>query len=354
MKNEPIHYLGLDVHLSTTVGCVRDAEGSVLMRATVPTSEKAIVQLVGGAGRRVHVALEEGTQAQWLHDVLIEHAERVVVFNARGRGAKENKDDRIDAEAAAEGLRRGALKPVFHGAPETRTLRELVRNYENLVQDATRVMSRIKAMFRAHGISTPGVSVYRPSRRKSWLGKLDGGARVRAASLLAQLDTLQELRSKAKAAMVAAARRMPAWKVLSSIPFYGPVRVAQLMAIVRTPFRFRTKRNLWPYGGLAVVRRSSADRELVEGKLQRSRKAPMTRGLNRNHHPTLKAVFKGAANDAACRPGPLRECYEASLRRGMSPEMAKVTLARKIAAITLRLWKKGELFDPTKLTMQAT
>jgi hypothetical protein len=38
----------------------------------------------------------------------------------------------------------------------------------------------------------------------------------------------------------------------------------------------------------------------------------------------------------------------------MAPEMAKVTLARKIAAITLRVWKTGELFDPKKLTMQAT
>jgi len=38
----------------------------------------------------------------------------------------------------------------------------------------------------------------------------------------------------------------------------------------------------------------------------------------------------------------------------MKEELAKVTLARKIVSITLRLWKKGELFDPTKVTMQAT
>lgn len=88
-------------------------------------------------------------------------------FNARGRGAKENKDDRIDADAASERLRTGALKPVFHGAAETLTLRELVRNYENLVEDATRVMARIKAVFRARGIGTPGVSVYGGAKRRS-------------------------------------------------------------------------------------------------------------------------------------------------------------------------------------------
>lgn len=67
------------------------------------------MQLAASAGRRVHVALEKGTQAQWLHDVLVESVERVVVFNARGRGAKDNKDDRIDAGAAAEGLRTGMV-----------------------------------------------------------------------------------------------------------------------------------------------------------------------------------------------------------------------------------------------------
>jgi len=65
-------------------------------------------------------------------------------------------------------------------------------------------------------------------------------------------------------------------------------------------------------------------------------------------------VFKGAATAAAAKPGPLREYYEGSLALGVKDELAKVTLARKIAAVVLRLWKKGELWDPKKLTMQAT
>jgi hypothetical protein len=65
-------------------------------------------------------------------------------------------------------------------------------------------------------------------------------------------------------------------------------------------------------------------------------------------------VFKGAANAATVRPGPLRDFYEASLARGVREELAKVTLARKIVSVALRLWKKGELWDPKKLTMQVT
>jgi transposase len=79
---------------------------------------------------------------------------------------------------------------------------------------------------------------------------------MRAASLLQQLDGLLELRPKARAAIIVEARPQPGWKVLGSIPFFGPVRVALVLAIVGTQWRFRTKRQLWPYIGLAVVTRS--------------------------------------------------------------------------------------------------
>jgi hypothetical protein len=80
----------------------------------------------------------------------------------------------------------GTLKPVFHGTPTVLTLSELVRSYNNLVEDATRVMQRIKAMFRARVIATKGTAIYRPSERAQWLAQLEGGARVRAAALFKQ------------------------------------------------------------------------------------------------------------------------------------------------------------------------
>ena len=80
MKQQAIQYVALDVHQATLVASVRDEQGAVVMRATVATDAKAIVGLVRGLGARVHIAFEEGTQAQWLHDVLAPHVERVVVW----------------------------------------------------------------------------------------------------------------------------------------------------------------------------------------------------------------------------------------------------------------------------------
>ena len=248
MKNQAIQYLALDVHQATVVASVRDQQGAVMMRAIVRTEAGAILGLVRGLGPRVHVVFEEGTQAPWLHDLLEPHAERVVVCNVRGKRELANKSDRLDADELSAGLRAGTLKSVYHGGRSVLTLKELVRNYNNLVEDTTRAMLRIKALFRARAIATRGTSVYRPAERNAWLARLDSpGAQARATSLLTQLDLLLDLRPKAKTAMIAEARRQPGWKILRSIPFLGPVRVAEILAILATPWRFRNQAT-----GLAV------------------------------------------------------------------------------------------------------
>jgi transposase len=346
-------YVALDVHQATTVVSVREETGRVIARTIVPTEEAALVELVRGMRGAIHVAFEEGTQAQWLHDVLVPLVDRVVVCNRRGERGPGNKGDQVDADGLSERLRCGALKPVYHGCAHRATLKALARTYQNLVEDSTRVMLRLKAVFRARAITTPGKRVYHPAGRAEWLGQLpDRGVRFRAEALYAELDVLRALRPKAKAAMVAEARRDPAWSVLQTIPFLGPVRVALLLATMQTPWRFRTKRHLWAYAGLAVVTRSTANYVLVAGRPMRRQRAPMTRGLNPNHNRVLKDVFKGAATAATGRAGPLQDWYHGVLARGVREELARVTLTRKLAALTLRLWKTGECYDPTQLTTQ--
>ncbi len=268
-------YVALDVHQAMTAASVREEGGRIIARSILPTEEPALLEFFQGMRGAIHVTFEEGTQAQWLHDLLVGRVDRVLVCDRRGKARQGNKGDQADADQLSELLRRGALRAVYHGSPHRSTLRELTRTYQNVVEDATRVMQRLKALFRARGIKTPGKRVYHPKNREEWLAKLTGeGVRFRAQALYAQLDVLRELRPKVKGTMVAEARRDPAWSVLRSIPFLGPVRVALILAIMRTPWRFRTKRNLWAYCGLAVVTHSSSDFAMVDGQAVRRRRAP--------------------------------------------------------------------------------
>jgi hypothetical protein len=151
--------------------------------------------------------------------------------------------------------------------------------------------------------------------------------------------------------MVKEAGRQAAYPWLMSVPKLGAVSVAQLLAVVGTPYRFRSKRQFWTYVGLAVVTCSSADHELVDGVLRRSRRPLATRGLNRNHNHLLKRVFKNAAT-GACHSGPFKAAYDTRVAQGMAPRMARLTIARQLAAITLAIWKRGEQFSPERMKQQ--
>ena len=116
------------------------------------------------------------------------------------------------------------------------------------------------------------------------------------------------------------------------------------MAFVMTPHRFHNKRQFWTYTGFSVVRRGSAEYEITQGELKRTKRKPLPRGLNRDYNRVLKNVFKAAALTAAYR-GPFKKIYEQRIANGIAPNLALLTMARKIASITLALWKKGERFD---------
>ncbi|MEO8378064.1 MAG: hypothetical protein ABI779_00225 [Acidobacteriota bacterium] len=58
------------LHQAPVVAHQRDESGEVVLQATVPIDAQAILRLVKGAGPRVRVAFKEGTQAQWLHDLV--------------------------------------------------------------------------------------------------------------------------------------------------------------------------------------------------------------------------------------------------------------------------------------------
>jgi len=349
-------YVGLDVHQSMTVGAVHDGGGRSVMETVVKTEANAVGDFLRGLSGRIHVTFEEGTHAAWLYEVIRPLVAEVIVCDPRRNKLIEdgNKGDKIDAHKLAELLRGGHVKSVYHGASAMRTLKELVHNYDALVDDTTRVMNRIKAVYRGRGISSSGRDVYRKLNRESWLKRLpEGGLRQRTEFLYQELDTLSQIRQDAKRVMLIEARRHAPYRLVKTIPGLGPIRVAQILAAIGLPERFRTKRQLWTYCGFAVVTRSSADYELVGGKVQRRKTRTVTRGLNWNFNRRMKEVFKAAAITGMQRE-PFQSYYAGLITKGMREELARVTLARKIVAITLKVWKKGEAFDAAKLKPATT
>jgi transposase len=349
-------YIGMDVHQATISVAVMDGSGKLIMECLLETKAATIVEFIQGLHGTLSLTFEEGTSAAWLHDLLKPHVSRLVVCDARKAALlKEgNKSDRVDARKLAEMLRTNQLHSVYHGEHGVRTLKELGRSYLTVTKDVTRVMNRIKALYRSWAVPCSGTTVYASRHRAEWLAKIvEPGVRVRAVHLYQQLDSLQPLRLEARRELLQESHKHAAVKRLRQIPSIGPIRAALLVALLQTPHRFRTKRQLWAYSGFAVETHDSGEYRYVRGKPQRNRERITVRGLNDNYNKDLKNLFKGAAISASTSPGPLHDFYVARVEKGMWPTMARLTLARKIAAISLTLWKKGVKFDPKQLHQQA-
>jgi transposase len=349
-------YIGLDVHQATISAAVLDSTGKVLMESVLETKTATILQFIHGLRGSLHLTFEEGTCAGWLHDLPKPQVTKVLVCDPRKNALLKsgNKNDRIDARKLADLLRTGLLRAVYHGENGIRTLKELARSYLAVTQDLTRVRDRLKALYRSWAIPYAGQRVYAPRDRREWLAKItEAGVRRRAEFYYQQLDALRTLHQEVRHDLLAESQKHDAMKWLRQIPSIGPIRAALLIALIQTPHRFRTKRQLWAYSGLALKTYTSGEYRFVEGQLKRSKKLLVIRGLNANHNHDLKNLFKGAAIRAAAVAGPFQEFYAALVAQGMKPPMARLTLARKIAAITLLVWKKGVRFDAEHLKQQA-
>jgi transposase len=197
----------------------------------------------------------------------------------------------MDAQKLAERLRQGALWAVYPGENGLHTRRELSRSYLTLSQDLTRVMNRVKALYHSWGLAGSGTQVYAPRHRAEWLIK-EAGVHRRAEFTYRQLDGLRALRQAVRRNLLAESRKHRATTWLSLIPGMGPLQAALVVALLQIADRFRTKRPLWTYSGLAIKKHGSGEYRYVDGQLRRSPKTVALRGLNKNHNHDLKSILE--------------------------------------------------------------
>src|SRR5215475_11545045 len=147
----------MDAHQASISIAVRDAAGKLVMESLIETKAATILEFFQGLKGTLCGAFEEGTGAAWLYDLLKPHVANVIVCDPRKNALLKtgNKNDRVDARKLSDLLRAGLLTPVYHGESVVRTLRELTRSYLTLTKDLTRVMNRLKGLYRALDPSGP-------------------------------------------------------------------------------------------------------------------------------------------------------------------------------------------------------
>jgi hypothetical protein len=69
-------YIGLDVHVRSTTYAIVNSAGKRLKVGVVATTAKELVEVLVATEGEKHVCFEEGSQSEWLYELLRPHARR--------------------------------------------------------------------------------------------------------------------------------------------------------------------------------------------------------------------------------------------------------------------------------------
>ena len=344
-------YIGIDVHLKSCTVAIMDHLGRRIRQDVLETDAQTLQRYLQRIPGTRHVCFEEGTQSEWLHELLEPHCDELVVVQPEAR--QDSKSDVRDAWELADALRRNALGRVVYKAPGRFTqLRNAVRTYDQVVRDHVRCKNRLKGVWAARGIHCEGNELYCPDMRKPLLALLRSPYRRRAEILAEEHDHLTKVVADTQGWLLVLARRTPDVALLATAPGIGPIRAAQIVATIVTPHRFGNHRQFRQYCGLGIVKHSSSDWEKDhQGRWRQRRNVSRYRGLNPDCNHRMKNVFKGAAKTVTgMKEGKLAEEYRELLANGAKPNLARLTIARRIACIVLAMWKDGSEYDPSRHT----
>jgi len=340
------HYIALDLHVSHTTLEAQSPGGRCVIRRDLETESRVLIDAVKGIRGPRGVVIEECTMADWAYRTLLPFVNEIIVCDPRRNRliAEGDKDDAVDPGKLCELYRLGALRAVHHCKQrKVLGLKRWVWLYLDQVELAVAAKNKIKAGYRFNGIRYGQRDVYGLQNRELFLKQLaTRAARRQMEQLYRNLDRLEADRLKLNDRLDRVARRHPVVKTFLKIPGYGPVHALTFYVIVDTPWRFKTIRKLWAYGGFGIQRRKS-------GKAKPGK--PQSNGpehLNWACNGRLKNVAKGVATTAITmkRKNPFSATYERLIAQGVAPANAKSTVARKALQVPWAMWKRGEAYRP--------
>jgi hypothetical protein len=99
-------HIGLDVHAASCTAAVMDARGKRLGAHVIETNGGALVQFLATQPGTARVCMEEGTQSEWLYQVLSPHAKQVVVIGLSERSGPQKQKNESSPPTRMAGLPR--------------------------------------------------------------------------------------------------------------------------------------------------------------------------------------------------------------------------------------------------------
>lgn len=325
-----MNYIGMDAHMSTCTFCVMDESGREVDNTTLATNGRIIINYLKGIKGTKHLAFEECELSNWLYEITKDEVDELIVCNpVANKEYKKKKTDKLDARKIAKLLRGNFLTPVFHDGSKREKFRGLMSGYQHLVNENVRLKNRYKSLFRRSGIKVEGERIYKDRDLLKRLERPD--FRFVGIQLYYLLERMDESLTIYQQQIEGSDKHFKEIKNLMSIPGIGPIQAAKIVSQVINPTRFANKYKYFAYCGLVRHKKESGGRRYGNEKIWGNR--------------TLKCVYKMAGHQALKGTSALRKYYDYLCSKGVSDKKAYNAVCRKIAAISLSIWRNNTRYD---------
>lgn len=317
-------YIGMDAHSSNCVFSVMDGKGAEMDNVSIETNGRLLVNYLRSIEGKKKLTFEESELSQWLYEVLHREVDELIVCNpVKNIEYKRAKTDKLDARRLANLLRGDFLTPVYHDGSDREKFRSLVSGYQSLVNEAVRLKNRYKSLYRKEGNKVKGEAIYNDESLLEDFERSD--FKFVGERLYSLLQTMEEERQRYLKEIRRVSRGFKEIRRLKTIPGIADIQSAKIVSQVIDPMRFPNKYKYYSYCGLARHLRQSAGKEYGSAKIH---------GNN-----ILKCAYKMAGHSALKGNNGLKRYYERLRSKGVSEKNAYNAVCRKIAAISLSIWK---------------
>ncbi len=201
--------------------------------------------------------------------------------------------------------------------------------YQHLVNENVRIKNQYKSLFRRSGIKIEGEAVY---KNRGLLEKIERpDFRFIGIQLHYLLSRMEESIELYQQQILHSRKHFKEIENLMTIPGIGCIQAAKIISQVINPNRFADKYKYFSYCGLVRHKRESGQKRYGTQKIWGNR--------------TLKCVYKMAGHQAIKGTSALRKYYDYLRSKGISDDKAYNAVCRKIAAISLSIWRNNTKYD---------
>lgn len=336
--------IGLDLGDKQSRFCRLDGDGEIIEEGSVATTSTALSRKFKDIPRH-RIAIETGTNANWVHDLLVALGHEVVVANARRLRAistNERKCDELDARMLARLGRSDTrlLSPVEVRSAEVRRDMLLVRAREALVKARTMLVNSARGLAKSTGDRLPSSSA--KSFHKVELGLLEFELRP-MMSALEQIN--EQIKEYDKKLAEVSEKRYPQSALVRQVPGVGPITSLYFVQALGDVRRFKDGRAVGAYFGLIPRRDQSGGRD------------PQL-SITKCGDELGRRLLVQCAQYILGPHGPDTDLRRFGLRLANGSKGAKkraiVATARKLAVLLHALLRKAEVYEPLRTTSKSS